>query len=295
MRDVESFSSPEILDSFLADKLNGGSLALVLGAGISAHLNLPDWKSLLADLSARLSTTVPAGLAPDEEGEVLLAAAGKNRVALAEHVRKVLYAKVDRSFGALLSSPLLAALGALAMPSRRGSTSNIITFNFDDLLETYLGYYGFAVQAVDRMPVWNSRADVRVLHPHGLLASDPNTPATQGIVIARSDYDRIVNDKASPWHAVLRQVLSSHTCIFLGLSGADANLTSLLQLAKDIHPATTQQHAFWGVRVSDDPGDPRRSAWEDRGVFHKVLDSYSDLPSWLRGICQRAARSYTLA
>jgi hypothetical protein len=295
MRDVESFKNDDILTSFLAQQLDQGALAIVLGAGISIPLGLPSWPDLLQKLADKLTKALATGLGPDEQAEALFHASGLTALEFAEQVRALLYQGVDRSFSGLLNSHLLAALGALAMPSRRGSASEIITFNFDDLLETYLGYYGFTVEVVDILPAWNSRADIRVFHPHGLLPSNPEAPLKRGIVLTRSDYDKTVGDPSSAWHSALTQTLASHTCIFLGLSGADANLTSLLTRVQGIHPAAAQGQPYWGIRLTTDGVDPRKSAWESRGVFQKTLSSYDQMPHWLTSICQKAARAYRIA
>ena len=173
------------------------------------------------------------------------------------------------------------------MPSRRGSAS-IISFNFDNILELYLNYLGFDVTSVYSAPVWYNRADVKVYHPHGFLPYD--APPSH-IIFAKRHYDNVVGDIYNIWKPKLLDILRCNTCIFIGLSGIDNNLTSILEKdVKDLHVSKTNRHLFWGVRFAD-KNDTRAFIWENRGVFQQKLDNYDELPSWLFEISQLAAQN----
>lgn len=283
-----AFEDPESLKSFLASQLYVGRLTLLLGAGVSFAFGLPSWDTLTARLAARTGIAKPAALTNEEFAEHLLIKFCHNDDArLAALTRDALYDGYDRSFNALRRHDMMAALGALAMASSRGSTTRVITFNFDDLLETYLTSLGFDVEAVVEVPSWMSRADVRVLHPHGLLPSD-GTPITRPIVLAKTHYSRVVGRSTSAWRNELIPIMRSSTCLFIGLSGADNNLDSILEEVKDQH---VTRHPYWGLRFAL-RDDSRLDIWGQRRVFQILVDDHSAIPAWLFEICQRAATQH---
>ena len=296
LRDRDFYEDELRLQAYLGNQLYRGRLAVILGAGVSLQFGLPGWSELVRRVAVKAGGSVPPGLehALEDAAEVILTKNyGGDRRRFASAVRDALYDGCDISFAALRRNDLLAALAALVMTSSRGSTSGVITFNFDDILETYLTYHGFDVEAVASMPAWATRTDVRVYHPHGLLPSDRSGDVTP-LVFTRQDFDAVVGKNELIWRQVLLSVMRSSTCLFLGLSGADSNLTSMLDElngrddVKPTHPARLRGDLFWGIRFSHS-SDPRLVNWENRGVFNVLLPSYDDLPLWLFSVAQRAA------
>jgi hypothetical protein len=288
MSDKASFHDPR---DFLASQLTRGRLALVLGAGVSVGFGLPNWPILLARLAVRLGIARPKDSGDEAFAEKLWRATGKDDDIFAEHVSAALYSDYRGSSDELASDRLLASIGALARPAKRGNVSHIVSFNFDDLIELHLEYFGISCLSTARMPAWDSsRADVTILHPHGLLPFSKTRDATK-IVFTQQDYDRIIGQSSSIWHTKLLDIFSSNTCLFLGLSGKDGNLRSVVLETRDIHVAKRRGDAYWGVRISSDENDPARDEWEDRGVSQYTLGDYSELPTFLSEICRRAANA----
>jgi hypothetical protein len=288
LRDRDFYDDPSRLKDFLAEQLFNGRLALFLGAGVSTRFELPTWISLLERLAAQAGIALPDELGPEDAAEWLLTTCfGNDRLAFARAVHLALFQGCDASFASLRQSDLLAALGALVMTSSRGS-AGVVTFNFDDILETYLRLHGFDVASIASAPAWNSRTDVKVYHPHGLLPIG-HPEASTPVVFTRKDFDAIVGKNDVVWRQVLLGVSRSSTCLFIGLSGNDSNLTSLLDETNTSHPARLRGDIFWGVRFSANASDPRRMTWENRGVFQQVVASHDELPTWLFEIAQKAA------
>jgi hypothetical protein len=148
---------------------------------------------------------------------------------------------------------------------------------------------GFDVKSIASMPSWSGRSDVYVYHPHGILPQKSKEEVKSGIVFAQIHYDRIVGKSGNLWRQQLLSILQSNTCLFIGLSGADNNLKSILSEVKESH-ACMAKHVYWGVRFSTDINDPRKVIWEERGVYQQTLENYGKLPSWLFEICQRATQ-----
>ncbi len=271
----------------LAMQLQKGRLSLVLGAGVSAGLGLPSWVELVTQMYAK-HTKVPDTRHSIEQQaeELLMTQYANNRKKFAESIREILYAKLYVDPG-VTESQLLSALGALVMASSRGKVSNVVTFNFDDLLEGYLESRGFAVRSINMLPCWNDYGDVTVLHPHGLLPVDKSKAVDRGVIFTTEDFANIIGKEADLWRQKVTDIFRSNTCIFLGLSGKDQNLTNMLQVAKSEH--CSNGDAFWGVRLSN-ANDPMKNFWETRGVCNFELPSYDSIPAWLLDICKLAAQ-----
>jgi hypothetical protein len=68
----------------------------------------------------------------------------------------------------------------------------------------------------------------------------------------------------------------------------------MLEACRDKHVSRRENTPFWGVTFSDKDDDVARRRWESRGVFYMKVRNYDlDLPDFLFGICQAAARFLT--
>ena len=162
--------------------------------------------------------------------------------------------------------------------------NRVISFNYDDLLEVYLRYYGYTVASVAELPAWERNADVSVLHPHGLLPHAKSDPPQGTLILTQASFDKLAGRLEEMWTRKVLDVFESHFCLFVGLSGNNKNLSSLLSNTK--HPT---KDLYWGIRFTDNDADPKNFFWEKRKVYPKVLSSYDDLPTFLFRICQKAA------
>lgn len=290
LRDADFFINRQNLVNLFARQLRHGQLTLALGAGVSFAFGLPQWDALTATAAGKIGVPPQPGVRNEMLAQQMLTRLGNDRLAFASHVRTVLYDRYDITLHGLLTHPLLVAIGSICTGSGRGSIREIVTFNFDDLLEHYLLYYGFLAQSIDIFPAWESRADVRVYHPHGLLPNDFTKAIRHPIVYAQEDFDAVVGDAKSDLRRTVLNVFSRHTCLFLGLSGNDQNLTNILREVKQIHPSIRRGDLWWGFRFSDDENDPCRDLWARHGVFQiTVPPSYGEVPMWLLETCQTAA------
>lgn len=276
--------------NFLANQLLKGRLSLVLGAGICADLELPSWNKLIDDLYLAKCKVRDVNHTNELAAENLLINEFDNdRIAFAKEIRNQLFLQINSNPSRIESSPLLSALGAMVMASARGKVSNVVTFNFDDLLEEYLEARGFAVRAINSLPCWNDYGDVTVLHPHGILSRNLITPITRGVILTSHDFATIIGKESDLWRQKVTDIFRSNTCLFLGLSGQDMNLTNMLQDANQLHTSHVDNDAYWGIRLSI-ANDPMKSFWEHRGVCNFELPAYKNIPNWLFDICRLAAK-----
>lgn len=289
--DIDVWKDNEVLICYLARQLRKGRMALFIGSGISApFLNL-EWGSLVDELLASKGMT--ASTSDSLETKVAnyrYHYFEKDTPGYLEAVKSILYSKANSSFHSLRKNATLGAIGALVMASSRGSAKGVVTLNFDDILEKYLKYHGFVTSSIAEDVHWDGSNDVTVYHPHGFLPSDLQNNSSD-IVFDKNSYGRALGQDGSKWREIILSMLRTHTCLFLGLSGADLQLTSWLSNVCKEHPATVKGVPYWGVSFStkDDPGT--NATWKNLGVFCKKIDDYKiDLPEFLFKLCQKAAQ-----
>ncbi len=284
----DNWSSWNFVLRLCAEQLRERRLALVVGAGVSQGFKLPNWEILTERICAACTAAVPPGdLTLEEKAEYIWANhCNRDDREFALLVRDALYAEYSFDLATLTSNSLLAAIGALVLPSRLGAVHQVVSFNFDEVLETYLGHLGFLVDTIVDVPCWATQGDVAIAHPHGLL---PRSGPPRGkLVFTSASFGRVTGDITSAWHRELLAVMSSHFCLFVGLSGKDENLMSLAQRVQPQHASKENGFAYWGVRLAK-PDDSRRHKWEERGIA-QVPVSYSEIPDRLFSIRQAAGR-----
>ena len=131
---------------------------------------------------------------------------------------------------------------------------------------------------------------MQVFHPHGLLPQDFSSAATKIVFTAR-DFDEVVGRNDDAWNQSMRSILIGTLPLFIGLSGDDQRLRSLLDTVKVGHPAITHGGLYWGIRPTVRSEEPHTvDRWRELGIAPRYIPTYGDLPSFLLGICQRAAQ-----
>lgn len=131
----EHYEKDGHIKTILAEALSRGNLRIVLGAGASIGCGLPNWPKLIQNIAAGYGIDIPDDGLPQQSKFLFKNGAKKNRGDFAEAVRKALFLDHDGSITALSKNALLAALGAMSMAGIRGGVTEIVTFNFDDLLD----------------------------------------------------------------------------------------------------------------------------------------------------------------
>jgi hypothetical protein len=275
------------LTEYLARQLVDGRLGLFLGAGISKSYGLPTWADLLDRLRA-LHDQPPLEKGDDliEKATALKARYYRAReAAYIDDVERVLYDGVSLDLEKLRKIDLLSSIGSLVMASRRGSASQVITLNFDDLLEIYLEFHGFMTDSVISERFWASKADVTIYHPHGLIPLAKRA-RSKSIVLGTADFLEIMQQ--GPWRHTLLGLMRSRTFLYMGLSGRDIHLQSLLLDLKKSHASVDDRIAFHGVRFAVKGDEDMKDILDEVGVYTCELETHDHLPHFLFGICQKA-------
>lgn len=189
----------------------------------------------------------------------------------------------------LLKNELLIAIGALLMGTKRGSIAEVITYNFDDVLEWYLNLNGFVVDIVTDPLALTKNADVTIYHPHGFLPFSDEFSPGESIVFDETSFNRrIGNTGDSPWRDRLRILLSTKKAIFIGLSGDDPTFgPSLERVQSEVKDRDIIGYWF---RKSPSNRDQEISDKNNK-ILPIYVDDYSDIPGFLLEITQMASKA----
>jgi hypothetical protein len=290
----DDFEDWDTLSDYLGDQLNGNRIALILGAGISKPLGLPKWDELMTRLYSAKGGIPPAN-DPKRQAEYFRTKFFKgDPQGFKLAVSKALYEDVDDSYETLRRCDTLAAIASLAMSSKRGSASQVITFNWDDLLETYLEYHGFVTSSILHDIHWATVSDTTIFHPHGFLPKNSKRKSTDNIVFDQWSYTSIMGNDGRIWRESLTAIMRTRTCLFIGLSGNDDNLDLLLHDCMNFHASNTESTANWGVVFTSTTDETELEFWKMRHVHPVVVKDFDrDLPQKLFCIPQSAAKIAT--
>ena len=250
-------ASSDLVVRDLSEALFSGERALILGAGISKDFGLPSWPELVRKCfdSVGLPSTAISNNASFEQ---LIKAAREFHEKCPDidiyhdTIKRALYPSLHRR-DKFDTTPLLVAIGALLMGSRRGSIHEVWTLNYDDVLEWYLRIYGYVSQVITEVPTLMRDSDVIVYHAHGFLPLDErHGNASREIVFDDESYAKRMVGKLQPWRDALQWALRSRVFLAVGLSWSDGLLKNLIFEAKA--DVTQRPTAFWlfGPNTTDD-------------------------------------------
>lgn len=281
--------------SAAATELRLGTLSIALGAGVSRGMGLPTWLELVNECcGATGHPLIPLG--DSRNNRALLSAMthvekkSSDTRAFREMIRNALY-KNSRSDRALIGHVLLSAIGTLTMRSRRGFVSEVVTLNFDDLLEKYLWLHGFQVQSIHNLPQLRLHADLTVYHIHGFLPSDSKFGRdSDNLVFSGWSFDQFVGKEKEPFKELLRDILCRKVMLFVGMSPDQPSLKTVVAgLFDQLSKEQGRIVGFWLLGPDDDP------EWDLELVASNIvpvrLQSYEEYPDFLLRVCQAAAMS----
>jgi hypothetical protein len=245
-------------------------LMLFLGAGVSIPYGLPSWKSLVLELlfehaqrTRRLGSMWPhyrravaswmtdyfeydpLVLARMVERDLRIRNSGMPKPAKKQADRQDLFLERLRThmYAHYRKPSQRTALDAICdliekNDERRGVDS-VVTFNFDDLLETELQRRNLAVQTITNSDRQRG-AGLHVIHAHGYVPQrgQVSPENRENIVFTEPDYHRLTE---SVFHWSLSEIvdrLRKNTVLFIGLSMSDPSLRRLLDASRnsDIPP-----------------------------------------------------------
>lgn len=246
----------------IIDSYRKGRLVLVLGAGISIEHGLPDWSTLLQKL---LLSTIPDIEETADRYRVLaeiftklfspnpLIAARylhnyyrnenhEDPHAFEKAIRAAIYEEIDMS----KESELLKEIRQLCVaPGKSPTLDSIITYNYDDLLESYLTSIGIDIRfsPIHAAGMNPSPDELPIHHVHGYLPKEVDLTEKNRVTLSEDLYHQQYSDIYGWSNLVQINKFKDLNCIFIGISFSDPNLRRLLDIAK-VQRGDTEIHHY---------------------------------------------------
>lgn len=275
MTDYSYLTEEELAIEYLSNNLEDGVLALFIGAGASTGLGLPPWHELINRLDKQIKIQkdakyktesyvpiVSATTSADDLQKISdrLASQIDNEQDFLNLFEKALYGDSDKTLfniDSLLHNELLMALGALMIGGKRGKISNIISLNYDSVLEWFLSIYGYTSNIIYSLPKLEGNEDVRVYHPHGFVPHPELSLERSNFLILGLDSvsDRL-GSVYDPWFEKMRHLMRSNIMLFVGLSYRTFTDYSLRTLINNVsrEVGDSRPLGFWLMldKISED-------------------------------------------
>lgn len=294
--DYEMLTDSAEARRFLARSLAEGNLTLFLGAGASAGAGLPDWSELVSRLCARAG--IPASVSKATAAPDLQALADDaearigDRGLFLEYVTEALYESVELT-DAQLDDRLLIALGAMMMGSRRGSVRRVVSFNFDSVLEWYVGLCGFVPRVAIKPTELEGAEDVRIYHPHGFLPhpSMASFGSSDFAIFGLESVNTRLGKTGDPWFELLRHLLRTSVCLFVGLSFRTFRDPALAPLITTVSSEVQRWRplGFWTLCDAIDRTEEKKREMLRQAIVPLEIEK-EGVSQFLLEICQEASR-----
>uniref|UniRef100_UPI003D919D71 SIR2 family protein n=1 Tax=Gordonia sp. B7-2 TaxID=3420932 RepID=UPI003D919D71 len=278
----------------LAGYLRAGQVSLLLGAGVSTGLNLPTWRELVEGCE------LAAGVSPDLDQDLLrrmdeVRISFKENAEYADLVKATLYKSLSESDSYpddLLQNRMLISIGALVMSSVRGSVTEVLTLNFDDVLDWYLHLHGFRTHVITELPALVAgNTDVRIMHIHGFLPLMPRFERSDWMLLSHDSLVERLHEHTAPWPVAIANIIQSKILLAVGTSMGDIDIDVLLtrtgRLVSGKRPV--------GYVLAKDVSDSRIRLLREKGIETVSFSDYQEIPEFLMNVCQRAATDSALS
>jgi hypothetical protein len=250
-------------------------LAIFVGAGVSFGCGLPTWSELIDRLIERAF--------PRARPEVRQALEG---LALIPRTR-LLRNKLGARFNEIVADSLYATAFQLSDAVRQIAACGarrMCVYNFDDVLEEALQLADVEFNSVCAgEPLNGNFSGTTVVHPHGYLTSTmtPEESRATTLVLSEEDYHALYSSPYSWANLVQLSLLSSSTCLFVGVSLTDPNLRRLL----DVCASLRLTHGHYAIMRSPAYGVSRTEkalAKQVKAATEADLRSLGVEPIWVR-------------
>jgi len=279
LKDLDVQSASHFM-SLLKD-IDKNPITLVLGAGISSSVGLPDWRKLLEKACSSFFThwefanefgRLPKNRPPTDlsiafaeeifwhdsavelakkltENDVILVAQQiKNCIRDRDWMYLLRHALYDDINYTSTTSNLIESLTEICVENQN-KVKAIINYNYDDLFEQSLKAKGLPYKSMwYGKKIAKDRNHLIVYHPHGI--SSIGGGEISNIIITESDYQQETKEPYSWANLVQLQLFSSSTCIFVGTSMTDPNIRRLLRISSSIFP--NRHYTFLSTKEVED-------------------------------------------
>lgn len=228
-----------------------GNCVLFLGAGVGMSANMPSWNQLLKDLMGEVKKLKGETLdAFKELSSHVLDECGNSYLVMCRYLQTAIKLHDDKlNFSDLIQNHLYGQkepsklLDDLAKIVQQRKTEEVLTYNFDDLLEQYLIKFGLQEGkdfiTISKDAEINGNEMLPIYHVHGVI---PEQGPSDIVVFSEEEYHKRYSN---PFHwSNIEQLhaLSRKHCFFVGLSMTDPNLRRLLDAARQINQTDNECH-----------------------------------------------------
>lgn len=246
-------------------------ITLFLGAGVSMSMKMPSWNSLLEQLLAKPHHNPDMAHIKGSDIDSINEACGYSSIIAGRYatlgladveasIRDVIYKKISQS-----TSPLVESL---CKAFNTDNIHSIITYNYDDIIETTLASNNIDYCTVAEMD-YNYSPSKPIYHVHGFIPRDKQYPSRA--ILSEDRYHDIYRE-AFHWSNVEQlHALSRNVCFFIGLSMTDPNLRRLCDIAM-------RSKNSMSVQDSIKTPEPVHYAFLKRNSFKKGCDNCPDCP-----------------
>ena len=246
----------------LAKSYVDNEVSLFLGAGVSMDAGLPSWEKLIDNFERKLSGEVHNKKDKDFRrnnksmlSQTRIIKTGFSRTDYIESLEKAIYEEVRKNLDSNISeSKLLKSLvefiylnDSSNSQKRKCRISEIITFNFDNVLEKKIDMEEKICQPYptpDPQDMLNKEGIPNIYHVHGIL--EEGTEDGIDIIFSEEEYHQMYNNPFSWSNIIQINSLYKNTCLFVGCSLDDPNMKRLLDASKIEHEKgeenTTTKH-----------------------------------------------------
>jgi len=290
---------------YLGEKLNFGNLTLFLGAGISGSIGLPKWYELINSMIDKCikdgnpdAINIPKLDKNANTDQLQLKAseikfAVKDNSSFNELIRDCLYIDLDlKNYNKIIQNNLLISLGAMLMGSKRGTVSKVVTLNFDNILEWYIGLHGYVSNIIFNPPKLEGDEDVQIYHPHGYLPHpDLDDNKSDEVLFDLKSFNTRIGNSNLIWNEYLRSFLRTGICLFVGLSFnsfMEKALSAPIAIIND-ELSKSRPIGFW--ILCDEKIDPiKEQLFLQSGIIPLELTK-DEIPNFLFEICREASKN----
>lgn len=283
--------------NLLSKFLNGGHLGLFLGAGASKAIRLPDWNEFVISICTKELSPFDSTKSYTNADLKELISRVKDKYDEDEDeylkiVKTHLYNKVKFNFK-LAKKDLLIALSSLMVGSQRGTIKNVVSLNFDSVLEWYLSILGLSVNVITKTQLLQTAADVNITHIHGFLPYDASYGENTTIIFSSQDFEnRLVSDY-DYWKDYYIEFFRRHIFLSIGVSAA-----SLLQDVRPYLHNLDEWYHHQGIKrlqpygiafLSKDTDDAQRDKLAKMGIISHRF-KHTGVPEAVFKVVQKAAK-----
>lgn len=241
----------DIIDE-ASDVVSQQNNVLFLGAGVSMSAKMPSWSKLLKNLMGEVKMLKGDSLKAFTELDThIYSECGDSNLIMARYLETAIKLSDNNAdFMQLIQKNLYSEehksdlLTDLALVVKARKVDEIITYNFDDILEQELVNNGLKESthftSIARDAEVTDHNNLPIYHVHGIIPEHGNVADT--VVFSETEYhDRYRN--AYHWSNIeqLHALMRKH-CFFVGLSMQDPNLRRLLDIARRMNATDKPTH-----------------------------------------------------